>query len=566
MRVLYALSCSGTVRAEAEYAVTSCLSSLGFFYSPFEPDLPGTLLCYGEITEEMREKVVKGEWAVRILHDPAGFEGMVNERKSPKTEAPTADESGLLLLFPVSGGDSPTPPGEIVGLDGSRLTGVSETRMGAGGVITVHFDLLAGVFFFLSRVEEAFSSERDRFGRFPQERIFCVRKGFEAEPLANSYLLLLEELLFRAARMSGHLLLRKMEWPAAQPYCVSLTHDVDRVAKWRGRAILKGILAGKGREVLFSIQRINSDPYWNFDLITGLEGERGVGSSFYFFAFREKNPGGRYDCEYVRALLRQLSADGYEIGLHGSYESMEDGGRLIAEKSRLANAAGDRISGIRQHYLRLKVPETIRSMEEAGFDYDASVGFSDRVGFRASMCLPYHLYDFDNSRPFGILEVPISVMDTPLLTRGEEAREDLRHMAERVRASRGVLSVIWHQRSFDDDDFPGMGRLYEWFLDLVSADRPFFASHKELCTWWRLRKGVSIASAETSGKRTALCIESKHEIPMLSFELCGRVGSVSCEGAAIRVSSRGGEERRVFTLTEMRKPGFRLILERKGEG
>lgn len=565
MKLACVVSCSDSVKCEAEYSLSYCLSSLGFFSAPYTSDSQGTLLCYGEIPEEVMERVLKGDWVVNILHDPGGFEGMVNGKDLPRAKSRGAGGSGPVAVFFVCEEKEGVSLREMVVADGSKLTLVSEERMGEGGVITVHFDLLASIFFFLSRAEEVFSNKTDEFERPPQELAICAREGFEEEPVVNTYILLVQELLILAAHRSSRMLLRKLEWPAGQGYCVSLTHDVDRLAKWRGRSILKGILTGKTREVFSSVRKSKSDPWWNLDHICETEKKIGVRSTFYFFTDRGGEHGGRYDCVSIKELLRDLVDGGWEIGLHGSYASMTDKSRLIKEKMRLGEAAQTDIAGVRQHYLRVKIPETIENMEIAGFSYDASVGFSDRVGFRASMCLPYHLYDFENRKAFDILEIPISIMDRGLPGDVKRRKQEARRIVQSVKEGRGVLSLLWHQSMFDDADFPGLGLLYEWLLDMVSADNPFFANHVELYRWWRKRGQVSIVSSEEKGAGTVLRIVSGEEIPLMSFEVFGRVSGVSCEGATLKEFCLKEGDRSVFTICDIRSPGFGLSIEHGDE-
>ena len=560
MKLACAVSCGDNVKREAEYSLSCCLSSLGFFSAPYTAESHGTLLCYGEIPKEMMERVLKGDWVVNILHEPEGFEGMVNGRVLPEVKSNVSNEVDLKAVFFVCDGDEGNVLREMMMADGSKLTLVSEREIGKGGIITVHFDLLASIFFFLSRAEEVFSNKRDEFERVPQESAICVRQGFEEEPVVNTYILLIQELLILAAHRSGRMLLRKLEWPAGQSYCVSPTHDVDRLAKWRGRAIVKGILTGKGREVFSSLRENHSDPWWNLDLICETEKKLGARSTFFFFANRGGERGGRYDCASIKQLVRDLVDGGWEIGLHGSYGSMIDRNRLVSEKTRLGGVVRADIVGVRQHYLRVKIPETIQNMDTAGFSYDASIGFSDRVGFRASMCLPFHLYDFKNKRAFDILEIPFSFMDSGLPDQEEMRKEKARRVVQKVKDGKGVLSFIWHQRYFNDADFPGLGRLYKWLLETVSADNPFFADHAELCRWWRKREQVSVAASEEKGGGTVLKIESKEEIPTMTFEIFGKTDGVSCEGATLE-KLRTEEDRSVFTISGIVSPSFGLNIE-----
>ena len=281
MRVAATLSCSDSIRCEAEYAMQCCLSAAGLFPSDKEGAGAAALLCYGDMPEETMQRIAEGAWAVNLLHDGEGFESMLSGKALPGVEARFGDEKGVPVLFPLRGREEGRIGTEICWADGLKSALVSEKRLKKGGILTIHFDLLAAVFFFVSRVEEAHSAESDQFGRFPQESTLTARERFETTAAVNEYISLLQSSLVECACRSGGALLRKMYWPTGERYCVSLTHDVDRLAKWRGRSILKGILTAKLGEVLSSRRDRTKDPWWNIDRICEVERMRGVRSSFF---------------------------------------------------------------------------------------------------------------------------------------------------------------------------------------------------------------------------------------------------------------------------------------------
>ena len=126
-------------------------------------------------------------------------------------------------------------------------------------------------------------------------------------------------------------------------FAVCLTHDVDRPYKTfqapydalreRDPSQLRPLVTG-------------DQPYWQFEELLALESELGVRSSFYFLneqqLFRDKHPRewlsprnwmlftGRYELTdpAIVDLIADLEAGGWEVGLHGSYESADDRARL----------------------------------------------------------------------------------------------------------------------------------------------------------------------------------------------------------------------------------------------
>ena len=148
---------------------------------------------------------------------------------------------------------------------------------------------------------------------------------------------------------------------------VCLTHDVDRVRKTyqyvtkTGKALLKGQF-GRARKMLKKGFGTES-PYWGFDTVIDIENKYGVKSTFFFLEESAKvqwlNPKsykialGRYHVyePKVANMMRYLDANGWEIGLHGSYYSYDNPNLLKREKAAIEAVLGHEIIGIRQHYL-----------------------------------------------------------------------------------------------------------------------------------------------------------------------------------------------------------------------
>jgi hypothetical protein len=302
---------------------------------------------------------------------------------------------------------------------------------------------------------------------------------------------------------------------------------------------------------------VKRDPWWNLEAIRDVEKSAGVRSSFFFFAEKGGSRGGRYDVLAIRDELEELLRGGWEVGLHGSYESMVDVERLMREKERLCQTLGNQVTGVRQHYLRLKVPLTVGCMESAGFGYDASLGFSDRAGFRASTCFPFRLYDFEKRRPFTLLEIPFAAMDGALPETPDASRETLERLLDAARQKRGLLSVIWHQRSFDRRDFPGLGPLYDWLLREVGGDHPYFGTHEDVFRWWLKREALGLEEFE----KTRGCTEASFDIPHDLLSVALRFSCPVRLREARGVACERTEDPSELLLREIARPGFSLVFE-----
>jgi hypothetical protein len=297
-------------------------------------------------------------------------------------------------------------------------------------VIDVAIDIFGSAFFLLTRYEEVVRGAGDRHGRFPASASIAAGQGMLDRPLVDEYV----DLLWVAiAALWPHLKRR----PGA--FRLRLTHDVDQpwatldqrpgalVHALAGDVLRRrdlGLALRRGRAILDARSgRVDRDPFDTFDLLMGVSERFGLRSTFYFMAGNE--PGDhdfryRIDHQLVLRLLDQIHGRGHEVGLHASYDSHRSAGRIAMEFDALRQACrkvgfDQDAWGVRQHYLRLRAPETWRHHEAAGFEHDSTLGYADASGFRAGTSREYPLFDVVDGRPLALRERPLIVMDATLL-------------------------------------------------------------------------------------------------------------------------------------------------------
>jgi len=257
-------------------------------------------------------------------------------------------------------------------------------------------------------------------------------------------------------------------------FSLCLTHDVDRPYKTWMHSLYYAVRDGDPGHLA---RAPGTNPYWQFDKIARIEDSLGVRSAFYFLSeppLAEKSTAELLDWNtWVQLLFRydltqpdlvdamsRLADGGWEVGLHGSYDSYEDRERLAYEKARIERTLGDEIAGGRQHYLNLSVPESWRHHRAVGLDYDASLG-SDTYGFQ---------HGYDVQRPFDdeFAVFPLTFMETDLPDPGEsfdQAWTVCADLLEEAAANDAVMTVLWHPRYFASGEFPGHTRLYRRLIE-----------------------------------------------------------------------------------------------------
>jgi len=275
--------------------------------------------------------------------------------------------------------------------------------------------------------------------------------------------------------------------PLGKSFLVWLSHDVDRVQKYFLQNIKFLVKQGDFRQIneLFS----KSNPYWNFESIMNLEEKYGAKSTFFFLNESLKvnplkpktlNLGlGRYNIQSpkIQDMIRLINQNGWEVGLHGSYNSYNNYDLLKSEKDTLENIVGVPIQGCRQHYLNLDIPKTWELQSKLGLQYDASFGLTKDIGYRDNVYYPF--------RPLNdsFIVFPVTIMDGPLFGKSknlDETWDYCTHLIDLTQKKKGVLSLIWHQRVFSGLEFKGYKEIYERILNECTKRKALFITGKTI--------------------------------------------------------------------------------------
>lgn len=249
------------------------------------------------------------------------------------------------------------------------------------------------------------------------------------------------------AEIAGQRVPRIAAWPGNYSWALVLTHDVELAS---GAAALAPVLE--------------------------LERRLGLRSSWNFVPRR-------YAVDADR--LRDLEADGFEVGVHGLYHD----GRDLESLATL----GERLPGIREAAERwgavgFRSPATHRRWEWMpllGFDYDTSYPDTDPFEPQAGGCCTW--LPFFNGE---LVELPLTLaQDYTLFTILRQRDETIWiEKAELVRARGGMALIDTHPDYLVDEV---VMRAYRRFLERFAADASAWKPlPREVSSWWR-RRGAS---------------------------------------------------------------------------
>ncbi len=330
------------------------------------------------------------------------------------------------------------------------------------------FDPFAASFYLISRYEEYLPFLPDVHGRFSASSSLAYQNNFLESPIIDQWVLILKRLLLKYHP--------ELEF-RSKSYKFIPTYDIDIAYSFSN----KGLLRNTGSFLLdlknFKFQNIKNrtkvllglqkDPFDTYEWQLKLQKTHNL-QPIYFFLVGEY---GAYDKNisiesFNYQDLIQSIADVCEVGIHPSYASNKSGQKLSYEVKALSKVLKKEVHRSRQHYIKLKIPETYQHLIDLDIDKDYSMGYASDVGFRAGTASAFYFYDLTLEIKTKLKVYPFVVMDVTLqnylqLT-PEAALSLLKQLIQSIRAVQGLFISIWHNNTLSDvEGWSGWRMVYE---------------------------------------------------------------------------------------------------------
>ena len=250
---------------------------------------------------------------------------------------------------------------------------------------------------------------------------------------------------------------------------VFLTHDIDGLySAWKteGLWVAKNLRVDKLLHLIY-LEAIRRPAWFNIDDILKLHSAYDIRSTFFFLTEKGWNTEGVFHADYdvdapkIQQLFKRIYAQKSEIGLHKSAFANSD---FNAEFSKLPASI---LKSNRYHFLKFQLPEAWQTMEKAGVQLDASLGFAEQYGFRNSYGLPFHPYDFEKKQAMNLLVTPLNIMDGTMecymkMPISEIAKTIIYYLENNRKDA--ILSILWHNREFSPFRFEAYLDIYKQVL------------------------------------------------------------------------------------------------------
>jgi len=336
-------------------------------------------------------------------------------------------------------------------------------------------DIFASAFFMLTRWEEYVNKTRDKHNRFPAPESLAYKNDFIYRPVVNEYVEMLWNMLL-ALGIKQDRKIRKFE--------MILTHDVDNLLKYNnifsGSKEIIGDLI-KRRDLRLSFKSLKSkllfhagikkDPFDTFDYLMDISEK--INTKSYFFLIGKGTS--EFDNKYIlsdkflKSVIEKIKVRGHKIGFHPSYNTYNDRELFEKEKIELEEYLGIKLRYGRQHYLRFSVPETWQIWEDSNMEWDSTLSYPEKEGFRCGTCYAYSAFNFLNRKKLRVKEKPLIVMDGSFVDYQPEISPDemenkIYNLVKKCRKYKGTFVFNWHNSSFGALKWEPFSNVYENIL------------------------------------------------------------------------------------------------------
>jgi hypothetical protein len=303
-----------------------------------------------------------------------------------------------------------------------------------------YFDPFSAIFYCLSRMEEL-NAPLDGHDRFSGDT--SVFNGRWETPWVDVWVDALKRELGINTKLSSNFL---------------LTVDLDFGYRYLGKGFLRSSAAfirevltlrwDSAKERLLSIVQ-QRDPY---DGTYGWLTQEFQKSNLRFFAlsanFGRYDKGLKPDSNAWKRLKNQLSD--FPVGLHPSYDHIEKQNRLLEGKEQLQKH-GFEIEANRFHFLRFRTNKDFQRLIDVGILNDYSMGFANRIGFRAQTSHSFHFYDLHKEEQTALKLHPFVCMDAVVCNYQslsvKEMKQKVLAINKTVQELGGTLCLLWHDHT-----------------------------------------------------------------------------------------------------------------------
>lgn len=337
------------------------------------------------------------------------------------------------------------------------------------------FDIFAATFYLITRYEEYLPHKSDLHTRYEHKNSIAYKGRFLELPVINIWCENFRSVLNKNFSLNI----------TKPPFTFIPTLDIDNAYAYKHKglgknlakfliSLLKRDFKGASRrvKVIFNLEQDPFDSYEKF-----VEVNRRYALLPRIFVLLGNKT--RYDRNLsfrnpaYRKLIQTLSAKAI-VGIHPSYGSNKKFKQLKTEKFRLESILKRNIEISRQHFIKLKLPQTYQNLIKLGIKEDFSMGYTNTCGYRAGTSTPFYFFDLSQNSPTNLKIFPFAFMDTTLKVKMKKSSTEIIPYIEKLcnplKGTGGSLTFIFHNESIGGRGiWRNWGSMYEKIIQKINS-------------------------------------------------------------------------------------------------
>lgn len=338
-------------------------------------------------------------------------------------------------------------------------------------------DIVASVFFVLTRYEEYDQTKQDQYGRFPYKESILKEFKWIEMAVCDRWSRHLIELLDKDLYLDA--VLRSSLTTEGRKFIPSF--DIDNVFAYQYKKGVRKFLSvskdlfNADKKRLSERREVNSgtikDPYDTYDKIIEVSKTYPDSRIFWLTGSNgEKDRNLSLDVPEHIDLIKKMSAH-IKLGLHPTFASFKTKGVIRKEKELLEKISGQNITSSRQHFLRFRLPDTFEELIRAGITDEYSMGFAEQVGFRCGTARPHKWFNIKTNEKTDLTVHPFIYMDGSfreyMKITIEESKVKVGELYKEVKHTGGDFVFIWHNETIGDyNNWKGWSALLDHTLNI----------------------------------------------------------------------------------------------------
>jgi len=319
-------------------------------------------------------------------------------------------------------------------------------------------DIIASVFYILSRYEEYTCETKDEHGRFPYESSVLNKFGWIESTICDRWAVAIINSIDESIEVNTTIN------RAGETFKIIPTFDIDNAYAYLFKegsrkmlSMLKDISKGDKERIIERKEVLSGDvkdPYDTFSNIKAIAKDFPASQLFWLTASNgKKDRNVPIDHEGIIKLLKDLDSS-LTVNLHPSYGSFGDVDEIKKEKLVIEEIIGRTITASRQHFLRFNLPETFQEIIAAGFKDEYSMGFAEHIGFRSGTARAHFWFNLSENYQTKLMLHPFAYMDGSLneymQLSIEESKKSISKIYTEVKNYGGDFIFLWHNETIGD--------------------------------------------------------------------------------------------------------------------